>query len=130
MTTTGRKIRFKKKICCTICVAKIKMLISCAVTDLCLCFRLCMLLVFLCDSYFLLQKAAVSRTKSMPPTIEQSNESDGNFLIFLVLTLYGKMINEPEHEKTNNLGFRPVPTQTGLYSHRRWLEAGNFGFRK
>ena len=31
-------------------------------------------------------------------------------------------------EKTNNLGFRP--TQTGLYSHRRWLEAGNFGFRK
>ena len=24
----------------------------------------------------------------------------------------------------------PGPTQTGLYSHRRWLEAGNFGFRK
>ena len=24
----------------------------------------------------------------------------------------------------------PDPTQTGLYSHRRWLEAGNFGFRK
>ena len=33
-------------------------------------------------------------------------------------------------EKTNNLGFRPGPTQTGLYIHRRWLEAGNFGFRK
>ena len=33
-------------------------------------------------------------------------------------------------EKTNNLGFRPGPTQTGLYSHRKWLEAGNFGFRK
>ena len=27
-------------------------------------------------------------------------------------------------------GFRPGRTQTGLYSHRRWLEAGNFGFRK
>ena len=26
-------------------------------------------------------------------------------------------------------GFQPGPTQTGLYSHRRWLEAGNFGFR-
>ena len=27
-------------------------------------------------------------------------------------------------------GFRPGPTQTGLYSNRRWLEAGNLGFRK
>ena len=26
--------------------------------------------------------------------------------------------------------FRPGPTQSGLYSHRRWLEAGNFGLRK
>ena len=39
-------------------------------------------------------------------------------------------VNEHVHEKTNNLGFRPGPTQTGLYSHRGWLEAGNFGFRK
>ena len=31
--------------------------------------------------------------------------------------------------KSTNLGFRPGPTQTGLYSHRRWLEAGNFGFK-
>ena len=30
---------------------------------------------------------------------------------------------EPVHDKTNNLGFRPGPTQTGLYKHRRWLEA-------
>ena len=37
---------------------------------------------------------------------------------------------KPVREKTNNLGFRPGPTQTGLYSHRKWLEAGNFGFRK
>ena len=42
------------------------------------------------------------------------------------------VLYEPVREKTNNLqiGFRPGPTQTGLYSHRRWLEAGNFGFRK
>ena len=34
-------------------------------------------------------------------------------------------------KKKNNLGFRPGPTQTGLYSHKRWLlEAENFGFRK
>ena len=35
---------------------------------------------------------------------------------------------EPVREKKN--GFRPGPTQTSLYSHRRWLEAGKFGFRK
>ena len=36
-------------------------------------------------------------------------------------------------EKTNNLSFRPGPTQTELYydyMHRRWLEAGNFVFKK
>ena len=33
-------------------------------------------------------------------------------------------------EKTNNLCFPPGQTQTALYKHRRWLEAGNFGFRK
>ena len=38
--------------------------------------------------------------------------------------------NEPRCEKTGLRGFRPGPTQTGLYSHRRWLEACNFGFRK
>ena len=35
--------------------------------------------------------------------------------------------------KPNNLCFQPSPTQTSLYTHRRWgrwLEAGNFGFRK
>ena len=38
--------------------------------------------------------------------------------------------NEPVREKTNNLGFQPGQSQTGLYSHRKWLQAGNFGFRK
>ena len=37
---------------------------------------------------------------------------------------------EPRCEKTGLRGFRPGPTQTGLYSHRRWLEALNFGFTK
>ena len=40
------------------------------------------------------------------------------------------IIYEPRSEKTGLRGFRPGPTQTGLYSHRRWLEAGNFVFRK
>ena len=37
---------------------------------------------------------------------------------------------EPVCEKINNLGFLPGPTQTVLHKHRRWQEAGNFGFRK
>ena len=37
---------------------------------------------------------------------------------------------EPSYEKTNNLGFRPGMTQTGLYSHSSWLEASNFKFKK
>ena len=40
------------------------------------------------------------------------------------------IVIEPVHEITDNLGFRPGQTQTGLYSHRRWIEAGNFGLRK
>ena len=38
--------------------------------------------------------------------------------------------NEPRCEKTGLRGFRPGPTQIGLYCHRRWLETRNFGFRK
>ena len=30
---------------------------------------------------------------------------------------------EPRCEKTGLRGFRPGPTQTGLYNHTRWLEA-------
>ena len=30
--------------------------------------------------------------------------------------------SEPVRDKTNNLGFPPGPTQTGLYSHRSRLE--------
>ena len=39
--------------------------------------------------------------------------------------------NEPVREKTNNLGSdKDQRTQTGLYSHRRWSEAGMFGLCK
>ena len=31
--------------------------------------------------------------------------------------------NEPRSEKTGLRGFRPRPTQTGLYNHTGWLEA-------
>ena len=38
----------------------------------------------------------------------------------LIISVYR---NEPRSEKNGLRGFRPGPTQTGLYSHRRWLEA-------
>ena len=34
-----------------------------------------------------------------------------------------RCVFEPRSEKTGLRGFRPGPTKTGLYSHRRWLEA-------
>ena len=34
---------------------------------------------------------------------------------------------EPHRDEACLRGFRPGPTQTRLYIHRRWLEAGNFG---
>ena len=37
---------------------------------------------------------------------------------------------EPLYEKSCLRCFRPGPTQCGLYSHRGWLEALNFGFGK
>ena len=39
-----------------------------------------------------------------------------------ILTFTGRL-NEPRCVKTGLRGFRRGPTQTGLYSHRGWLEA-------
>ena len=42
---------------------------------------------------------------------------------WLVVSLFDTIIiNEHVREKTNNLGFRPGLTQTGMYSHRSRLE--------
>ena len=41
----------------------------------------------------------------------------------LALAPPGLGLNEPRSEKTGLRGVRPGPTQTGLYSQRRWLEA-------
>ena len=46
---------------------------------------------------------------------------------FHVLDYHSSMnaigVYETRCEKIGLRGFRPGPTQTGLYSHRRWLEA-------
>ena len=36
--------------------------------------------------------------------------------------MHGQAEYEPRCEKTGLQGFQPGQTQTGLYSHRRWLE--------
>ena len=51
---------------------------------------------------------------------------DINAISWMVRDYVTHSINEPPHGKTNNV----VSEQTGLYSNRRLLEAGNFGFRK
>ena len=42
----------------------------------------------------------------------------------------GSKSNEPQHEKTNNVDFDQVWHKPGCTAYWRWLEAGNFGFRK
>ena len=37
---------------------------------------------------------------------------------------------ESRHDETFLRKFRPGPTQTGPYRHRRWVESLNFGFCK
>ena len=46
-----------------------------------------------------------------------------NFSKFLKLFFSLLLLYEPRREKTSLRDFRPGPTQTGLYSYRRWLEA-------
>ena len=48
----------------------------------------------------------------------------------LLISLSFAIRNEPRCEKIGLRGFRPGPTQTGLYSYRRWLEGSNFVYRK
>ena len=54
-------------------------------------------------------------------------------IVFLVTRLNAPVasliMTEPRREKTGLWGFRPGPTQTGLYKLRKELEAWNFGFK-
>ena len=52
-------------------------------------------------------------------------ESAGLMLIFFAFEMYifEEPLYEPRCEKTSLRGFRPGQIQTGLYIHRRWLEA-------
>ena len=54
------------------------------------------------------------------------NEQRGNLILYFIFSfhLWACVLENKQ------FGFRPGPTQTRLYSHRRWIEARNFGFRK
>ena len=51
----------------------------------------------------------------------------GLFFFCIVVAMYDLCAQCEKYEqcceKTGLLGLRPVPTQTGMYSHRRWLAA-------
>ena len=51
-------------------------------------------------------------------------------MVIFLLLLMSRSLGKPTIGKTNNLGFRPGPKQTSMYSHRSRLEARNFGFKK
>ena len=54
---------------------------------------------------------------------KQPEKKKPNNHVNVSITLNVRYLIEPVHEKTNNLGFRTGLTQTGLYKHRKELEA-------
>ena len=63
------------------------------------------------------------------PRIKHAKDENGQVTVHIINTLenhyrlFPTARFEPRCEKTGLRGFRPGPTQTGLYSHRRWIEA-------
>ena len=53
----------------------------------------------------------------------EKNEKKGYSYNLIMLKNTPYHIYEPRYEKTGHRGFQPGPTLTGLYIHKRWLEA-------
>ena len=66
----------------------------------------------------------------IPPPQECVQVENSVQLPHVQLSASKQKINEPLHGKTNDLGFRPSPTQNSLYNNRSRLEARNFGLKK
>ena len=58
-------------------------------------------------------------TKSSLYKLQRPTDNEG---FQLSTDLKKEVLYEPRSEKTGLRGFRPGPTQTGLYTHIRWLE--------
>ena len=62
-------------------------------------------------------RARKSETGALKNLVDLIQTQDESYHMYL------KVTSEPRSEKTGLRGFRPGPTQTRLYNHRRWLEA-------
>ena len=60
----------------------------------------------------------MSRINFMLSLVKYQTSFDSNYF-----DIYEELKFEPRFEKTGLRGFRPGPTQTGLYNHTRSLEA-------
>ena len=73
-------------------------------------------------------KTREARMELTTPTLQGKRFNHHSYFAQNLLFIY--FIYEPPRGKTNNVVFGTGPTQIRLYSHRKWLETGNFGFRK
>ena len=83
-----------------------------------------MITMMLADLVFSTNTVAMGgRTQLIPRTV--------TIYMIIMTSSIGSVMRKAESrcEKTGLRGFRPGPTQTRLYSHRRWLEDRNVGFR-
>ena len=80
---------------------------------------------FSLGSYYSFHGIALSHGRqSICIMVEGAEVFKGGSVAELILVLQlKKMHNEPRREKTGLRDFQPGPTQTGLCSHRAWLEA-------
>ena len=67
--------------------------------------------------------ASVTRTGTGTGTHTGTGTWTTGVTAIALCTSCSRAKNEPLHEKNNNFGFRPGPTQTRLYSHRGRLES-------
>ena len=86
-------------------------------------------LVFISSSDPNLLRKKIGKTKNKKNTGLRLEISDIENILFrqqntkkVVISLLSSTSYEPRCEKTGLWGFRPGPTQTGLYNDRRWLE--------
>ena len=73
----------------------------------------------------------------MSSDIEMNEQMSTNFDMLCYFNkcqlIYIWNVSSPNERRRKKTGLRVFPTgqtKAGLYSHRRWLKAGNFGIRK
>ena len=91
-----------------------------------LCSRLVLLIGPLCALTVQVLKNFSRHSSNMsdfPSKILVAENKRNKFKLFRKAGHVSIFLFEPRCEKTGHRGVRPGPTQTGLYRHRRWLEA-------